>query len=61
MRLRWKDLLVMLNTACLAGIIVYLNYPDSNAAIIGGLTIFIACITIHLLQKALWRRRSGNY
>ncbi|MCG2614185.1 hypothetical protein LZZ85_07825 [Terrimonas sp. NA20] len=61
MRLRLKDLLVMLNTASLAAIIVYLKYPDLNAAMICGLAIFIICMLIYLFLKFSWKRRQRDY
>ncbi|MET0465494.1 MAG: hypothetical protein ABW007_20205 [Chitinophagaceae bacterium] len=61
MKLRLKDLLVLINTSSLAGIMVYLKYPDRNAAMICGLAVFIVCITIQLVQKIIWGGRSRNY
>jgi hypothetical protein len=61
MRLKLKELLAILNTACIAGIIIYLHYADSNAALIGGLIVLISFITILLLHKAVWKHRSRNY
>lgn len=61
MRLRLKELLVILNSASIAGIIFFLEYRDSNAAMIGGLIVFILFVILYVLQKAIWRRRPGNY
>ena len=61
MRFRLKELLVILNTASIAGIIFFLEYRDSNAAMIGGLIVFISFILLYFLQKNIGKRRPRNY
>lgn len=61
MRLRLKELHVILNTASIAGIIFFLEYRDTNAAMIGGLIVFISFIILYVLQKTISRRGPGSY
>lgn len=62
MRYVWRDILIMINTAAVAGIIFYGYYADYNASLILGLAIFVFVLLLSLISRSIRRQRSRkNY
>lgn len=56
MRTIWKDILTMINTACIAGVIFYCYCADYNGSVILGLGTFVAVMIVYLLCLTIWKR-----
>lgn len=62
MRHVWKDILTMINTAAVAGIVFYGYYADYNASLILSLAIFVFVMLLYLVGRSIRRQRSRkNY